>query len=116
MRAKTIVRELVNLIWRELTLDLMQSNRVEDELLVVNRQTWYRKEESTGYYQSLYGEVAVSRNLYQTSAGGRVLCPLEINCQIRFGSATPLLAEVIGFKRPARRPERSKKTWPKARV
>ena len=39
-----------------------------------------------------YGAVVLSRHLYQTSAGGATLCPLERACQLRFGGATPLLA------------------------
>jgi hypothetical protein len=30
--------------------------------------------------------------------GGATVCPLERNCQLSFGSATPLLAEVVSFK------------------
>src|SRR4030095_13502903 len=33
-----------------------------------------------------------------TSAGGATLCPVERTCQLSFGSATPLLAEVVSFK------------------
>jgi hypothetical protein len=91
-------RELVNLIGKELTLDLMRANLVDDEFLVINGKTYYRKEASTGHYETLYGEAVVSRHLYQTSAGGQTLCPMEINCQMIFGSATPLLAEVASFK------------------
>lgn len=92
------IRELVKVIGQELTVDLMRSNLVDDELLVLNGKTYYRKDASAGHYQTLYGEVVLSRHLYQTSAGGQTLCPMEINCQLSFGSATPLLAEVISFK------------------
>src|SRR5439155_19447848 len=34
----------------------------------------------------------------QTSAGGETFCPLEAGCQLTFGAATPLLAEIISFK------------------
>ena len=61
-------------------------------------KTYYRKETSLGHYQTLYGEVALSRYLYQSSAGGATLCPLERNCQLSFGAATPLLAEVVSLK------------------
>jgi hypothetical protein len=42
--------------------------------------------------------VGLSRHLYQSSAGGATLCPLERTCQLRFGGATVLLAEVVSFK------------------
>ena len=40
----------------------------------------------------------MERQLYQNSAGGATICPLEQQCQLRFGSATPRLAEVVSFK------------------
>jgi len=42
--------------------------------------------------------VVVERHLYQRSAGGATICPLEQNGQLHFGSATPRLAEVVSCK------------------
>jgi hypothetical protein len=92
------VRELLKLIGQELTLHLLRSKTVAAPTLEWEGQIYYRKAASPGHYQTLYGEVVLSRHLYQTSAGGPTLCPLEVNCQLRFGSATPLLAEVVSFK------------------
>lgn len=92
------VRALLQLLGQKLTTHLLQSKDVSTPRLEVAGQSYYRKEASAGHYQTLYGEVVVSRHLYQTSAGGATICPLERNCQLRFGSATPLLAEVISFK------------------
>ncbi|MBO0723927.1 MAG: ISKra4 family transposase [Blastocatellia bacterium] len=93
-----IVRELVNLVGGELTADMMRRQDVDEEQLLLDGKTYYRKEASTGHYQTLYGEQLVERHLYQTSAGGETICPMEINCQLNFGSATPLLAEIASFK------------------
>jgi hypothetical protein len=92
------VRELLKLIGQELTGHLLRSKAVDAPTLTVDGTTYYRKDASLGHYQPLYGEVGISRHLYQTSAGGTTLCPLERNCQLRFGTATPLLAEVVSFK------------------
>ena len=92
------VRDLLKLIGQELTVHLLRSKAVEAPTLTVEGETYYRKAASVGHYQTLYGEVAISRHLYQTSAGGATLCPLELHCQLRFGAATPLLAEVVSFK------------------
>jgi len=92
------VRALLQLLGQELTTHLLQSKEVHTPNVELGGQIYYRKERSPGHYQTLYGEVVVSRHLYQTSAGGATICPLELNCQLRFGSATPLLAEVISFK------------------
>jgi len=92
------VRDLLKLIGQELTVHLLRSKEVEAPRLEVGGETYYCKAASPGHYQTLYGEVVVSRHLYQTSAGGTTLCPLERNCQLSFSSATPLLAEVVSFK------------------
>jgi hypothetical protein len=92
------VRALLQLLGQELTAHLLQSRDVSAPSLELEGQSYYRKEASLGHYQTLYGEVVVSRHLYQTSAGGATICPLELSCQLSFGSATPLLAEVISFK------------------
>jgi len=93
-----VVRDLLNLVGGEWTADLMRSQDVDVERLELDGKTYYRKEASVGHYQTLYGEQLVERHLYQTSAGGETICPMEINCQMIFGSATPLLAEVASFK------------------
>lgn len=93
-----IVRDIVNRVGGELTADMMRTQDVDMERLEINGETYYRKDPSVGQYQTLYGEQLVERHLYQTSAGGKTICPMEINCQMIFGSATPLLAEVASFK------------------
>jgi len=92
------VRDLLKAIGQELTGHLLRSKAVDAPALEWEGKTYYRKDTSPGHYQTLYGEVVISRHLYQTSAGGATLCPLERNCQLRFGSATPLLAEIVSFK------------------
>jgi hypothetical protein len=92
------VRALLQLIGQELTAHLLRRKAVDTPTLDWEGQTDYRKEASPGHYHTLYGEVVISRHLSQSSAGGARLCPLEVNCQLRFGSATPLLAEVVSFK------------------
>jgi hypothetical protein len=92
------VRDLLKLIGHELTLDLLRRKVGDASTLDWQGKRYYRKEASLGHYQTLYGEVVLSRPLYQTSAGGATLCPLERSCQLKLGGATPLLAEVVSFK------------------
>jgi hypothetical protein len=92
------VQRIVTAVGRELVRELLQSKQVAAPSLEHEGQRWYRKEASAGHYQTLYGEVTVERHLYQTSTGGETRCPLEEECQMRFASATPLLAEVLSFK------------------
>jgi hypothetical protein len=92
------VRALLQVIGQALTVELLRSKEVAAPRLEHQGQTYYRKEATAGHYHTLYGEVVVERHLYQCSAGGETVCPLEQNCQLSFGSATPLLAEVVSFK------------------
>ena len=83
------VRDLLKLIGQELTGQLLRCKAGEAPTLEWEGQTYYRKGASPGHYQTLYGEVVISRHLYQTSAGGAALCPLERDCQLRFGGPRP---------------------------
>jgi hypothetical protein len=98
------VQQIVTRIGRELVRELLQSKGVAEPTLEADGQRWYRKEASLGHYHTLYGEIAVERHLYQTSAGGDTRCPLEELCQLSFAAATPLLAEVLSFKVSAMTP------------
>lgn len=103
-RAEQMVQEIVTQIGKELTLKQLQSRDTDQATLQRGGQTWYRKELSNGVYQTLYGEVSVARHLYQTSAGGATHCPMEQDCQLSFGGATPLLADILSFKVSAMTP------------
>jgi hypothetical protein len=92
------VRDLLQVIGQALTVELLHNKEVTAPRVEYGGQTYYRKEATPGHSQTLYGEVVVVRHLYQSSAGGETVCPLEQNCQLSFGSATPLLAEVVSFK------------------
>lgn len=92
------VRQIVNQIGTELTREMLEQRQIDSPVIEGDGQTWYRKEASPGHCQTLYGEVSLARHLYQTSAGGVTRCPLEELCGLRFGAATPLLAEVLSFK------------------
>jgi hypothetical protein len=48
-------------------------------------------------YQTPYGEVEVSRHVYQTSRGGETFCPLEVSARV-VRSATPSFARQVAHK------------------
>jgi hypothetical protein len=92
------VREVLKAIGQVLTVAVLRSKDVSTPTLLVNGESYYRKEATPGHYQTLYGEVIVPRHRYQRSTGGQTVCPLEERGQLRFGAAPPLLAEVVSFK------------------
>jgi hypothetical protein len=99
------VQQIVPAIGRELVRELLQSKTRTEPILEGGGQRWYRKAAACGHYPTLHGEVVVERHLYQRSAGGETRCPLEEACQLRFASATPLLAEVLSSKVSALTPQ-----------
>jgi hypothetical protein len=92
------VQHLVTTVGQELTRQLLVSKVTRPPRLQHAGQSWYRKADSLGHYLTLYGPICVSRPTYQTSSGGDTFCPLEADCQLTFGAATPLLAEILSFK------------------
>lgn len=92
------VQNLVTTVGQELTRQLLVSKVTRPFRLHHAGQRWYRKADSLGHYLTLYGPVCVSRPTYQSSSGGDTFCPLEVDCQLAFGAATPLLAEIVSFK------------------
>lgn len=92
------VRDVLQVIGQALTRELFRAKAVTGPAVDYEGQRYYRKAATPGHYQTPYGEVVVERPLYQSSAGGATICPLEQQCQLRFGSATPRLAELVSFK------------------
>lgn len=92
------VQQLVSQIGKELTRDLLQSRDTTQPMIERDGQKWYRKAASVGHYRTPYGEVSLTRHLYQTGSGGATRCPLEEDCGLSFAGATPLLAELLSFK------------------
>src|SRR5512138_2097851 len=92
------VGDMVRVIGHALTRELLRAKAVTPPRVEQDGQTYYRKAATPGTYQTPYGEVVVDRHLYQSSAGGLTICPLEQQCQLRFGAATPRLAEIVSFK------------------
>ena len=92
------VRDVLQVIGQALTRELLHAKDVTTPRVEQDGQTYYRKAATPGTYQTPDGEVVVERHRYQSSAGGATICPLEQQCHLRFGSATPRLAEIVSFK------------------
>lgn len=92
------VRDVLQVIGQALTRELLHAKAVTTPRVEQDGQVYYRKAATPGTYQTPYGEVVVDRHLYQSSAGGLTICPLEQQGHLRFGSATPRFAEMVSFK------------------
>jgi hypothetical protein len=65
--------------------------------LEIGGQVWRTKGQQPKYYQTPYGEVEVSRHVYQRSGGGTTFCPLEREARIIITS-TPRFAKQVSAK------------------
>ncbi len=65
--------------------------------IVIGNVKFTSKGKVSKTYQSPYGEVEIDRNVYQTSEGGRIFCPLEANARI-VSTSTPKFAKMISSK------------------
>jgi hypothetical protein len=60
-------------------------------------ERWTSKGQLPKTYQTPYGMVEIQRHVYQTSDGGKTLCPLEVDARIIITS-TPKFAQQISHK------------------
>ncbi len=65
--------------------------------IAVGGMTLTTKGEVPKAYQTPYGEVEVSRHVYQPSQGGKTFCPLERDARIVI-TATPRFAKLVSYK------------------
>jgi hypothetical protein len=65
--------------------------------IVLGAIKWTKRCASPKTYQTPYGAVEVERNVYQTSQGGRIYCPLEVAARL-IRHATPRFAQQLSHK------------------
>lgn len=65
------VRQIVNNIGKELTREILQSHDIDNKTIERDGRTCYRKEASTGHYQTLYGESPSLVIFIKTAPAGR---------------------------------------------
>jgi len=65
--------------------------------IIMGAIKWTKRCVSPKTYQTPYGAIEVERNVYQTSQGGRIYCPLEASARI-IRHATPRFAQMLSHK------------------
>lgn len=79
------------------TAEALQQFDTDGSPLVFGSTRWTSKGQEPKTYQTPYGEVSVSRHVYQTSTGGTTFCPLERDARIILTS-TPRFAKQVSYK------------------
>lgn len=65
--------------------------------IVVGQTKFTSRCKNNEMYQTPYGAVDVERHVYQTSAGGKIYCPLEVAARI-INTSTPRFAKILSNK------------------
>lgn len=91
------IQDTVNAIGRELTTRRLQDYDTNASVITIGAFKAYSKGASPEAYQSPFGSVVLPRHVYQTSAGGRVYCPLEISAGL-IDKTTPKFAKQVSSK------------------
>ena len=91
------IMKAVNSIGAELTGEALRRHDIEGATIKLGDIIAYSKGLSNGVYQTPYGAVDVQRHVYQTSNGGRIIVPLEMNCKM-VDNTTPKFAKQVSSK------------------
>ena len=90
--------EALNTVGRKSMEHVLTRYDTDGGPLLIAGTKWTSKGAVSKIYETPWGEVMLARHLYQSSAGGATLCPLEQTARITAGSATPHLARSLGHK------------------
>ncbi len=91
------IQEALNEAGKIATEYVLSLNDTDGNPINVGNGRLTSKGKSTKKYQTPYGEVQVSRHVYQNSQGGKTYCPLDESCRIIVGS-TPKFAKTVSSK------------------
>lgn len=69
----------------------------DGSVIKMGNQTFTTKGQQEKNYQSPYGEIRISRHVYQSHSGGKTFCPLEHDARIVVTS-TPRFAKIVSSK------------------
>jgi len=91
------IREAVNAVGRLGTKVALKSFDTDGSPLRVGATKFTSKGEHPETYECPYGDISVSRHVYQGSGGGKTFCPLENSAKMILNS-TPSYAKIISYK------------------
>ncbi len=90
LEAEGRIQEACNEVGMRASAEALKRFDTDGSPIVLGAIKWTKRCASPKVYQTPYGAVEVERNVYQTSQGGRIYCPLEAAARI-IRHATPRL-------------------------
>lgn len=97
LEAEGRIQEACNAIGQCATVEALTRFDTDGSPIVTGAIKWTKRCAAPKTYQTPYGAIQIERNVYQTSQGGRIYCPLEANARI-IRHATPLFAKQLSHK------------------
>jgi len=97
LEAEERIQDACNQAGALATAEALKRFDTDGSPIVMGEIKWTKRSASAKKYQTPYGEVEIERNVYQTSKGGRIHCPLEAAARI-VRHATPRFAKQLSHK------------------
>jgi hypothetical protein len=97
LKKEELIQQVVNQAGNLATEHVLSLFDADGSPITVDGKKYTSKGQVPKCYQTPYGEVTVSRHVYQSNAGGRIYCPLENDARI-INSGTPKLAKMVSSK------------------
>lgn len=91
------IQEAVNAIGNEMTQVHLKGYDTAESTIRIGEVVAYSKGTFPATYQTPYGSITLDRHVYQTSDGGRTICPLEGNAGL-CAHSTPKFAKSVAKK------------------
>ena len=97
LEAEARIQDACNAAGRLASAEALKRFDTDGSPIVLGAIKWTKRCAAPKVYQTPYGAVEVERNVYQTSKGGRIYCPLEAAARI-VRHATPRFAQQLSHK------------------
>jgi hypothetical protein len=97
LEAEEKIQEALNEAGSAITSEALKRFDTDGSPIVTGAIKWTSKGQVEKMYQTPYGQAPVARHVYQTSEGGKTLCPLDRAARIMV-SSTPRFAKMVSHK------------------
>ena len=97
LKTEEDIQKALNLAGTEITAHALSTFDTNGEPLIKGNQKYTSKGKITKKYQTPYGEIELSRHVYQNNKGGSTFCPVDNSARIIVGS-TPKFSKQVSSK------------------
>ena len=95
LEVETRLQEVLNGVGRACMGEVLERADTQVPELEYQGERWGNRRESSGKYQTVFGEVKQVRSIYSKGGGGRVLIPLDLRLGMVEGRYTPRMGRIM---------------------